>query len=76
MYNSEERSGARTRSDTYTRLPLALKPRAAPRQCNSVIHDPLADSEIAIEPFLGLLIVGDGFSTETGPEVPNVGLIS
>jgi hypothetical protein len=54
-----------------TRLPLTLKPGTVPRQRDSIIHDPLADAEVAIKPLLGFFVFGDGFGAETGPEVPS-----
>ncbi|KAF7117898.1 hypothetical protein CNMCM5793_007229 [Aspergillus hiratsukae] len=46
--------------------PLAFEVTRGRQHSDRLIHDPLANAEIAIDPFLKVLVIGDLVRVETG----------
>lgn len=46
--------------------PLALKVAGGAQNRNRLVHHPLADAEVAIDPLLEVLVIGDFVGVETG----------
>lgn len=46
--------------------PAALEPAGRTHHGHGLVHDPLADTEVVVDPLLDVLIIGDLFSVQTG----------
>lgn len=56
----------RDKGEGWQPLSFPLEPAAAAGEGYRVVHDHLADVEVAVEPFLDVFIVCDGLGSETG----------
>lgn len=52
----------------FNALPAALKPAGRAHDSHGLIHDPLADAEVVIDPSLDFFVLGDLFGFETGAD--------
>ncbi|GFF22467.1 hypothetical protein IFM46972_00295 [Aspergillus udagawae] len=55
-----------TTTNIELRSPLAFEETRGRQHSNRLIHDPLADAEIVIDPFLKVFVIGDLVRVETG----------
>lgn len=53
-----------------------LEVAAGGGDADALVHDPLADVEVRVDPLLDVLVVGDLVGVETGAAVPDGGLVS
>ena len=57
-------------------LPLSLEEAAGPRNGHRLIQHPLADVQVFLDPAVDIFVLGNGLLLETGPTVPEWGLLA